>query len=338
MFNLMLGQLNASHLGLRGGRNPESVQGEPVGLLGVEFKPAKQGVSITRVIPGTPADKEKSSLYEGDIITAVNGVPVTNDKSIYAHLTGTVNQEILLSVTNYDNEARDREVAIRPTRSIRNQLYEQWIAEKRALTEKYSGGKLGYIHIRGMNLPSFERFERELMASGYGKEGIVIDVRFNGGGWTTDYLMAVLNVRQHAYTIPRGAAKSLDENKKFNSYYPYSERLPLTSWTKPSVAMCNESSYSNAEIFSHAYKQLNIGKLVGMPTFGAVISTGGQRLIDGSFVRMPFRAWYVKETGENMENGPAVPDVIVNNAPGERAKMEDSQLKRAVETLLDGGR
>ena len=71
-----------------------------------------------------------------------------------------------------------------------------------------------------------------------------------------------------------------------------------------------------------------------MPTFGAVISTGGQRLIDGSAVRMPFRAWYVKETGENMENGPAVPDIIVNNAPGERASMEDSQLMKAVETLM----
>lgn len=185
-------------------------------------------------------------------------------------------------------------------------------------------------------MPSFERFERELQASGMGKEGIVIDVRFNGGGWTTDYLMAVLNVRQHAYTIPRGAAENLqDEHKKFKNYYPFSERLPLSSWTKPSVAMCNESSYSNAEIFSHAYKTLDIGTLVGKPTFGAVISTGGQRLLDGSYVRMPFRAWYVKATEENMENGPAVPDVIVDNAPDSKANGEDPQLKKAVEVLLE---
>ena len=183
-------------------------------------------------------------------------------------------------------------------------------------------------------MPSFERFERELMASGYGKEGIVIDVRFNGGGWTTDYLMAVLNVKQHAYTIPRGAAGSLNENPKFKNYYPFSERLPLSSWTKPSIALCNQSSYSNAEIFSHAYKHLGIGTLVGMPTFGAVISTGGKGLIDGSFVRMPFRAWYVKATGENMENGPAVPDVLVENAPDEKGKETDSQLKKSVEVLL----
>ncbi|WP_300322044.1 S41 family peptidase [Idiomarina sp.] len=114
-----------------------------------------------------------------------------------------------------------------------------------------------------------------------GKDGIVIDVRYNGGGWTTDYLMAVLNVEQHAYTIPRGATDDLDKDqKKFRDKYPYSERLPLSAWTKPSIAMSNENSYSNAEIFSHAYKALGIGKLVGRPTFGAVISTGAERLVD----------------------------------------------------------
>jgi len=163
----------------------------------------------------------------------------------------------------------------------------------------------------------------------------VIDVRFNGGGWTTDMLMAVLNVRQHSYTVPRGAASSLEkENQKFKETYPYGERLPLSSWTKPSIALCNQNSYSNAEIFSHAFKTLDRGTLVGTPTFGAVISTGGQRLIDGSRVRMPFRAWYVKATGENMEHGPAVPDVLVENAPDSKAKSEDLQLKKAVEVLL----
>ncbi|NBC58438.1 MAG: peptidase S41, partial [Bacteroidetes bacterium] len=167
------------------------------------------------------------------------------------------------------------------------------------------------------------------------KEGIVIDVRYNGGGWTTDYLMAVLNVDQHAYTIPRGAAKSLENHKNFKENYPFGERLPLASWTKPSIALCNQNSYSNAEIFSHAYKTLDLGTLVGTPTFGAVISTGGARLQDGSYIRLPFRAWYVKATEENMENGPAVPDIIINNPPAYKAKNIDPQLKRAVDELLN---
>ena len=91
------------------------------------------------------------------------------------------------------------------------------------------------------------------------------------------------------------------DHQNFSNNYPFNERLPLSSWTKPSVAICNEGSYSNAEIFSHAYQSLGIGSLVGVPTFGAVISTGSKRLIDGSSVRMPFRGWYVKNSGENMD-------------------------------------
>ena len=103
---------------------------------------------------------------------------------------------------------------------------------------------------------------------------------------------------------------------------------------KPSIALCNEGSYSNAEIFSHAYKTLGIGKLVGAPTNGSVISTGARRLIDGSFVRIPFRGWYVKATDKNQELGPAVPDIIVKNQPDWLAKGTDQQLKTACEELL----
>ena len=101
--------------------------------------------------------------------------------------------------------------------------------------------------------------------------------------------------------------------------------------------MCirDRNSYSNAEIFSHAFKHLDIGTLVGMPTFGAVISTGGSGLLDGSFVRMPFRAWYVKATKKNMEWGPAVPDIEIQNSPDGKAKDLDEQLKKAVDVLLD---
>ncbi len=332
MFNLMLGQLNASHMGIYG-PDPEEVNRESAGMLGVEFRHAEEGgVEVAHVVPLTPADRKKSKLSEGDRILSIDGVNVSEETNIYSLLVEKKGIQVLLEVASADGATR--EIVIRPTGSIRSQLYEEWVTSRQKLTEEYSGGRFGYIHIRGMDKPSFERFERELMASGNGKDGIVIDVRFNGGGWTTDYLMAVLTVRQHAYTVPRGATDNLKDNAvKFRDYYPYSERLPLSSWVKPSVAMCNESSYSNAEIFSHAYKNLGLGTLVGKPTFGAVISTGGVGLLDGSFVRMPFRGWYVKATDQNMENGPAVPDVIVDNAPNEKAKGIDTQLKSAVDVL-----
>ncbi|MDZ7715479.1 MAG: S41 family peptidase [Balneolaceae bacterium] len=333
MFNWMLGQLNASHMGLYGS-NPEETQDEDTGLLGIAVEPVDDGVRVTNVVMNSPADKEQSKLYEGDIITKVEGKEITPGTNFFSYLVNDISEQVLLEVEGTDGETR--EVVIRPTNSLGDELYEEWIDSREQLVKEYSNDRLGYIHIEGMNWPSFERFERELMAQGHDKEGIVIDVRWNGGGWTTDMLMTVLNVRQHAYTVPRGATEDLDENhEKYREYYPFGERLPLSWWTKPSVTLANESSYSNAEIFSHAFKTLGIGKLVGMPTFGAVISTGGMGLMDGSFVRMPFRAWYVKATDKNMENGPAYPDVQVNNAPDSKAKGEDPQLKKAVEVLLE---
>ncbi len=327
-YNLLLGQLNASHMGYRPSRLYAEGTNEKVGLLGLDVTNVAKGVRVNYVLPNSPADKLKSKLNVGDVITQVNGININKNSNFYSLLKNTQGNEVLLTLQS------GKEVVIRATRSIRTQQYEAWVTQRKELVNKFSNGQLGYIHIQGMNMPSFERFERELKASGYGKKGIVIDVRYNGGGWTTDRLMAVLNVDQHAYTVPRGATKSLNNNKKFVNNYPFNERAILSVNTKPVVAMCNENSYSNAEIFSHAFKSLELGKLVGQPTFGAVISTGGRSLQNG-YIRMPFRAWYVKKSGKNMENeAPAVPDYLVENKPGWKDRGEDAQLQKAVEVLL----
>jgi len=331
IFNLMLGQLNSSHMGLYSSGRHETQEDE-TGRIGAAIIPVEEGLKIERIIPQTPAARQKSKLYKDDIILSVNGKKNTSDNNFYAMLNKKVEKRVLLKVRGEDGI---RDVYIWPSSNIRSELYKEWVARRRELTDKFSKGKLGYLHIQGMNWTSFEQFERDLAAAGYNKDGIVIDVRYNGGGWTTDYLMAILNVEQHAYTIPRGAADDLQkEHEKFRNNYPFAERLPFYPWTKPSIALCNSNSYSNAEIFSHAYKTLDIGTLVGEPTFGAVISTGGKRLIDGSYIRLPYRAWYVKKTNQNMEKKPAVPDIIIENPPGSKAENRDSQLRKAVNQLL----
>ena len=331
MMNLMLGELNASHMGYYAGDRAET-QRERTGLLGTEITMTKEGAKVMRVIPNSPADKEFSKINVGDIITSVDGQQVKENENFYNLFADKSDIRTVLGVKNSKGETR--EVVIRPVASLSDELYEEWVRERQKLTEKYSNGKLGYIHIEGMNWQSFERFERELAAQGAGKEGLVIDVRFNGGGWTTDYLMAILTTRQHAYTVPRGATDDLKNQKDFSNYYPYGERLPFPVWTKPSITMCNSNSYSNAEIFAHAYKTLGLGTVVGQPTFGAVISTGAGRLIDDSYVRLPFRGWYVKGSGTNMENNGAQPDILVENSPNAKAQGEDEQLQKAVEVLL----
>jgi len=329
MFNKMLGQINASHMGFRGS-TPENTNNDKIGLLGFDVSNVKNGVKINFILPNSAVSKTNVSLNVGDVITAVNGKEIGKNTNFYSLLKNSSGNEILLSLAS----AKEVVVRTESTRTIRDLCYEEWVNSRKKLVEKYSNGQLGYIHIQGMNLPSFERFERELKASGYGKKGIVIDVRNNGGGWTTDRLMAVLTYQQHAYTVPRGATDNLQKNnEKYKGNYPFNERAILSVNTKPLVALANESSYSNAEIFAHAFKSLNLGKLVGQPTFGAVISTGGHLLQDG-YIRMPFRAWYVKESGMNMEHGPAVPDYLVANKPGWKSRGEDDQLEKAVEVLL----
>ena len=331
--NRMLGELNASHMGYYAGDRAET-QDERTGRLGVELDPVENGVEVQRVVPRSPADREASTLRDGDVITAVDGRSVAEAGNIYRLLEGTVEEKVLLSVTGPDGT--ERTVRIRPTGDLGDALYREWVEDRKALVEEYSDGRLGYVHVEGMNWESFEHFERELYASGHDKEGLLIDVRYNGGGWTTDYLMTVLNVRRHAYTVPRGATDNLQQNhEQFRGHYPFGERLPYAAWTKPVATLANENSYSNAEIFSHAFKNLDHGTLVGQPTFGAVISTGGTGLLDGSYVRMPFRGWYVYQTDESMEHGPARPDIQVANPPGIKADGEDPQLRRAVQALLN---
>lgn len=332
MFNYLLGELNSSHMALSTPQQAET-QRDATGMLGAELTPVKEGMKVIRVIPNSPVDKAASRLSVNDVITSVDGIPYNNANNFYDALNTKVNERTLLNVRGVDN--KEREVVVRPTNSIRQLLYEEWVDERKKLVDKFSKGRLGYIHIQAMNMSSFEVFERELQAAGYGKDGLIVDVRYNGGGSTTDYLMAVLNYKQHAYTIPRGASDNLERDKsKFREYYPTGERLIFSAWMKPSIALCNEGSYSNAEIFSHAYKTLGIGKLVGVPTNGSVISTGGRPLLDGSFVRLPFRGWYTKATDKNQELGPAVPDIIVNNSIDWLVKGTDDQLKTAAEELL----
>ena len=175
-----------------------------------------------------------------------------------------------------------------------------------------------------MNWPSFQKLERELYAVGAGKDGLVIDVRNNGGGFTADHVLTLLCQPSHAITVPRGGGRG----------YPEDRRVYAT-WSKPIVMLCNQNSFSNAEIISHAIKTLGRGKLVGVTTAGGVISTGGTSIMDVGFLRLPFRGWFVLPTGEDMELNGAVPDVIVWPQPGEMPAGKDTQLEKAVEVLSE---
>lgn len=331
LVNLMLGELDASHMGYyphRGGGS-HGPRGERTGWIGALFDPAAggPGVLVREVLRHSPAARVDVALEPGERILAVAGTPVGPDTNVYALLADTAGQRVPLRIRGKDGAERTAVVIPVSGREERQLRYGQWVWERERMVERLSGGRLGYIHIQGMDIPSFEEFERQLYAAAHGKEGLVIDVRSNGGGWTTDYLMAVLEVKRHAYTIPR------DGDPKVRAY-PQG-RLPLAAWTRPAITLCNEESYSNAEIFSWAFRTLGRGTLAGTQTFGAVISTDGRMLLDGALVRLPMRGWYVAGSGINMERHGAEPDLVIDQPPtDDLAADHDTQLERAVAAFL----
>lgn len=321
--SLMLGELNASHLGISGPRKGPDIS---TGMLGLRFDEAYRGkgLKINSVLPQGPCDKENAHVFPGEILTGINGQEIHPRINIHALLNQTGGERVLITIMSNDN--KNRNVVVRPINQQKfdDLEYNRWVEAKRQKVKEWSNDKLGYVHIRGMNMPGVEQFEMELYSVAHCKEGLIIDVRNNGGGWTTDYLLAILSPRPHAYTIPRGGEKG----------YPLSERLPFYAWSKPIVTMCNEWSFSNAEIFPHAIKTLNRGKVVGAPTGGMVISTGSSKLIDGARFRVPYRGWYTLSTGKNQENNGCIPDVVIWDHPADEATETDRQLKQAVEVLL----
>jgi tricorn protease len=173
-----------------------------------------------------------------------------------------------------------------------------------------------------MDDASFQEFEEALYAAGAGRDGLIIDVRENGGGSTTDHLLTALSQPAHAITVPRGGTPG----------YPQ-DRIVYATWHKPIAVLCNQNSFSNAEIFSHAIKTLKRGQLIGVPTAGGVISTGSVSIMDVGTLRLPFRGWFVPGTGEDMELNGAVPDHLLWPQPGDLARGVDTQLDKAIEVL-----
>lgn len=330
---MLFGELNGSHTGIWGGRSHMGA-GANTGYLGVRVEPADNGYRVTSVAAHSPARLASSPIEVGDVVVAINGQALSDGQGptvdYSAALAGTNGKETLLELARAD-ESKPAHVLVVPInwRQDMNLWHDEIASRRRQQVEDLSGGKLGYLHIQGMNLPSVRAFERELYAAANGKAGLIIDVRDNGGGWTTDILLASLTAPRHAYTIPRGA----DPDSVPTDAYPATRRL-IYGYSRPISVLCNENSFSNAEIFSHAIKTIGRGTIVGTQTFGGVISTGAITLIDGTTVRTPFRGWYLPD-GTDMENHGCVPDIEVPITPDDEVAGNDPQLEAAVRELLD---
>ena len=321
------GELGTSHAYEMGGAYRDSPDYRQ-GYLAVDwaFEPATGAYRILRVLEGdtwspddtSPFNRPGVNVAAGDEVLAVNGVPVSADRPPAALLVNQAEREVQLTVRRDGGEPRT--VTVRALASELPARYREWVEANRRLVHERSGGRVGYLHIPDMQAWGFAEFHRGFLAE-YHREALVVDVRYNRGGNVSPLLLEKLARRRIGYAHARWGEPEP---------YPYeSPRGPL-------VALTNESAGSDGDIFSHAFKLMKLGPLVGKRTWGGVIGIWPRhRLADGTVTTQPEFAFAFDDVGWRVENYGTDPDIEVDNAPQDYAAGRDPQLERAVSFALD---
>ncbi|WP_010183575.1 S41 family peptidase [Sphingomonas sp. PAMC 26605] len=323
IINLMIGELNASHSGISlSPGSPGSPRPNRVGDLGLRFDRAAydagRGLVVRSVVRLGPAAIEK--IVPGDRIVSVGGVAIGAHGNIDALLENSVGRRVALGVVGANGQ---RSVVVRPISvgAAAGLAYRQWVDDRRALVERLSGGKLGYVHIADMSSESLDQLYLDLDAENQRRQGVVVDIRNNNGGFINGYAIDVFARANYLTMTPRDLFP-----------LPGRQALGQRALGKPTVLVTNESSLSDAEDFTEGYRALGLGKVVGQPTAGWIIFTGGEPLIDGSAVRTP--GTRIQDgRGQDMEMHPRPVDVAVTRPLGE-GPGTDTQLSAAVDVLL----
>jgi tricorn protease len=316
---MMIGQLNASHTGVSGGGGTiENAQQTRHPGFDLVADAASGLYKVGHVYKDGPADRDYLKIKEGQFVVSVDGHDLKTTDNYWRHFTLAPGTKFHFLINDKPVKDGAWDVTITPIAggAFVDLQYARWVDDRREMVTKLSNGEIGYLHIRAMDAPSLRQFQLDLAASRT-KKALVIDQRFNGGGGIDQELLAILAGRQYQYTMGRDAGFQQPRPQNFYG---------------PMVVMQNERSASDAEMFPAGFKALGLGKVIGVPTMGAVIGTGSYTLLDGSAIRTPGSGvWTV--TGQNMENYGVPPDVYVDNTPADFVKGRDVQIEKAVETL-----
>jgi C-terminal processing protease CtpA/Prc len=320
LMNLLVGELNASHSGVRSGGRPQPLTGR----LGLVFDTAayeRNGtLRVDEVVPLSPA--AIAGIEAGDTLQAVDGHAIGARDNLYALLENRIGKKTTLRVAG---KSGTRNVEVKPidTHTLGVLAYDGWVARNRAYVAKISGGRLGYVHLPDMSEETLHRFYRDLDAENMTRAGVVIDVRNNFGGFVNAYALDVLSRKPYLNMTFRG----------FDDAQPARSILGQRALERPTVLVTNRVTLSDGEDFTEGYRELGLGKVVGEPTAGWIIYTTNQRLIDGTTVRLPFIT-ITTRGGQPMELHPRPVDVPVARPLGEEYQGKDSDLDAAVKTLL----
>jgi Tol biopolymer transport system component len=322
VISLMIGDLNASHLGISGGGGG----GSNVGRLGLRFDRGEYEsagrLRVTSVIPLGPAALA-GDVAEGDFLVAVNGQAVGPGVNLNELLTGANGRKVTLTLARQAG-GPTREVVIQPTTqgTEKGLLYRAWVSANREYVLKASGGRLGYVHMVNMGAGALDQLHIDLDAENHTLDGVVVDLRNNSGGFVNAYALDVFARQPYLRMSLRGLPEA-----------PARSVLGQRALESPTVLVINQHSLSDAEDFTEGYRTLKLGSVVGEPTAGWIIYTWNGRLVDGSSFRLP-RMRIRGADGKDMELAPRPVDVEVTRPLGETHAGRDSQLDEAIRVLL----
>jgi len=324
--SLMIGELNASHMGISPPAGGGS-GGGGIGHLGLDFDRAEYEsagrLKISSVVTLGPAALG-TGIQKGDYLLAVDGVPIAPGVNLDELLDNKVNRRTVLRIARSGSGDDAKNIAVRPVsaNTERGLRYRQWVAERREYVAKASNGKLGYVHMPDMSAGSLAQLYVDLDADNIAKDGVIVDIRNNNGGFVNAYALDVLSRQHYLSMTQRGTPTT-----------PARSALGQRSLEKPTVLVTNQHSLSDAEDFTEGYRAMKLGKVVGEPTAGWIIFTWNTRLMDGTVLRLP-RSRITDHNGAPMEMHPRPVDVEVKRPIGESYGPKDSQLDKAVEVLL----
>ena len=319
MLSELLGELNVSHAGARysGG----SADGDATASLGIfmDYGHTGDGIRIEEILTGGPLDKASFTIAAGSVIEKIDGETISADKDVAQYLNRKADKFTLLDILDPKTGTR-QQITVKPV-SLGEEnglLYRRWVKKNQEEVARASGGKLGYVHISGMNDGQYRNVYDEMMGKFADCEGVIVDTRFNGGGDLVSDLAMFFT------------------GEKFLDYATADRPVgyePTFRWTKPTLAMFNEANYSDGHCFSCGYTDLNIGKTVGMAVPGTCSFAGWEMLPNGvRWGSVPISA--KNKAGEWLENNETKPTFEVKNDPERIAKGQDQQLEKAIEELL----
>ena len=316
----MLGELNGSHTGARYNNGGPTLS---TANFGVFFDDTYQGdgLRIKEIMAKSPFAVKKCDVTPGCIIEKIDGQAIQAGMDYFPLLEGKAGKKVLLAMYNPATGKRfDVNVKAISGGEQSTLLYKRWVDRNRRMVDELSGGRIAYVHVKGMDSPSFRQVYEELLSDkNRQKEAVIVDTRHNGGGWLHDDLATLLSGKEYQRFIPQGQYIGSDPHNK---------------WLKPSCVLVCEDNYSNAHGFPWVYKELGIGKLIGAPVPGTMTAVWWETQIDPTIVFGIPQVGCVDKNGVYMENNQLQPDIEVYNKPEDSLKGIDEQLATAVKEML----